>query len=94
VTQQNAALVEQSTGAYESLKEQMTRLADAVGGATAEPWRTLQERPGFGLGGRPGWRSGRVSAQRRTGLFAKQAVYAQREGDCPRSVSAGGPQCE
>jgi uncharacterized phage infection (PIP) family protein YhgE len=65
VTQQNAALVEQSTGAYESLKEQMTRLADAVGGATAEPWRTLQERPGFGLGGRPGWRSGRVSAQRR-----------------------------
>jgi len=31
VTQQNAALVEQSTAASESLKVQMTRLADAVG---------------------------------------------------------------
>lgn len=31
VTQQNAALVEQSTAASESLKQQMTRLADAVG---------------------------------------------------------------
>jgi len=31
VTQQNAALVEQSTAAAENLKQQMTRLADAVG---------------------------------------------------------------
>jgi aerotaxis receptor len=31
VTQQNAALVEQSTAASESLKQQMTRLAEAVG---------------------------------------------------------------
>jgi aerotaxis receptor len=31
VTQQNAALVEQSTAASESLKQQMNRLADAVG---------------------------------------------------------------
>jgi aerotaxis receptor len=31
VTQQNAALVEQSTAASESLRQQMTRLADAVG---------------------------------------------------------------
>jgi hypothetical protein len=23
-------------------------------GATVEPWRTLQKRPGFGLGGRSG----------------------------------------
>jgi aerotaxis receptor len=31
VTQQNAALVEQSSAASESLSQQMSRLADAVG---------------------------------------------------------------
>jgi hypothetical protein len=38
------------------------------------------------------WPGQRAAQLIRTGLFAKQAVRAQREGKCLRSASAGGPQ--
>jgi uncharacterized phage infection (PIP) family protein YhgE len=54
VTQQNAALVEESTAAAESLREQARTLTDAVG--TSASGNAEKRRPGAAGLGRPGAR--------------------------------------